>query len=1023
MSDDIQIPGYEILDELGAGGMAKVYLGVQTALDRKVAIKVLHSALSLQSDEFKQRFFHEGKVLARVNHPNIVSIYDIGEANDLLYMTMEYVPGGDLTDRIKREQLSVDECIQVCAQVGLALHTTHLEHIVHRDLKPSNVLMRDGVFPMLTDFGIARETDTDVGLTQTGHIVGTLQYMSPEQIRGLTVDHRSDIYSLGLLFYRLLIGKLPFVASSHYDLSRMQCEEPPPPLPPALSEFQGIMDTILAKDPNDRFQTTLEFCKALQSLEVTDEEFKTELTQKTQIYDPSRMPFQSYGAPRYGGSQSGSHSGSHSGSRSGEFSGRSSQSGEQYVSRDSDRYVSRDSDRYTSQPTGYQTGPGTAQQPPPAQKKGHLKAILGIGLPVLALVVAGIIFLWSQDRTGGATPDQVRRVEMYLKQLDRVDDQSSQEALDIFYRAQEIAPEYGPVRDKAVDIATEFEFKAEDLMAEQKYAEAQSMIEQGLIIDPGNEMLMADQVTLNDLLAEQQRQADIEEALNLARNYQAQDRLIEPPGANAYEQFGRVRQLDEANQAAQQGLAEIASALLADVQGYIADNNLSGAESMLLKIDARYPGNRDAARLRGQIQDQLRLAAELAEVEGLLADAARQISENKLINPEGDNALASYSAVLTIQSDNQVAEAGLQQLAAIFTEQAEAAIGASNFPAAVELADSGLLAMPDNMTLSNIREQALSQLGARDRMIQDLLQAAQNLVMSGDFVAPGDNAYDKFQEVLIEDPGNAQAQRGLSVLPRNILDEIDQMKLREYYSDGEALAQAAQAVYPNDSRFEAARAELGQLVAQEQSAQLLQQKLAESAALIARRPMTLDLIDQSAAALEAIRSEYPGDVTASTQLNALINAIAEEASNVSVGGSEDLGIDVLDQGLRHFAGNPQLLSARGLLVQQLEQRLAAAEEERRLNTGQLAIDALPSGTVTGIVDSAGQPVPLPDNPVTPLVLPLLKGDYTITIGGDNGGQPQTMTVTVVAQAVERTTARFDTIDADQYFERSGWASE
>ena len=258
MTDDLKIPGYELVKIIGEGGMAKVYLAVDSMLDRKVAIKVLRQSLSAENEEFKHRFFQEGKVLAKLEHTNIVRIYGIGEADGSLYMAMEYVDGGTLADRIKIEQLTIDEAIQICAQVGLALHITHLRKIVHRDLKPSNVLLRGGYTPVLTDFGIARQSDVDTGLTQTGHIVGTMQYMSPEQIRGLTVDHRSDIYSLGLMFYRLLAGQLPFIASGHYELSRMQCEEPPPPLPAHMSEIQPVMDAMLAKDPDERFDSALD---------------------------------------------------------------------------------------------------------------------------------------------------------------------------------------------------------------------------------------------------------------------------------------------------------------------------------------------------------------------------------------------------------------------------------------------------------------------------------------------------------------------------------------------------------------------------------------------------------------------------------------------------------------------------------------------------------------------------------------------------------------------------------------------
>jgi serine/threonine protein kinase len=320
MSIDINSPGYTLIKEIGAGGMATVYLGEQTLLERKVAIKILHQRLSAESDEFKKRFFTEGKVLAKLQHEYIVSIIDIGEVDNMLYMAMEYVEGGTLTDWLKRQELTVDQSIQICSKTGLALHATHMQHIVHRDLKPSNILLRDVNTPLLTDFGIARQTDQDHGLTQTGHILGTLQYMSPEQIRGLHVDHRSDIYALGLMFYRLLVGRLPFVANSQYDLSRMQCEEIPPPLPPHLADIQPVMDAMLAKDPEDRFQSCLEFCKAVSNLSVTGDEYASELEGATRIYDSSQLSAASFHSgqhstppsDRYSERQSGRFTGPHS---------------------------------------------------------------------------------------------------------------------------------------------------------------------------------------------------------------------------------------------------------------------------------------------------------------------------------------------------------------------------------------------------------------------------------------------------------------------------------------------------------------------------------------------------------------------------------------------------------------------------------------------------------------------------------------------------------------------------------------
>jgi len=453
MSIDINIPGFELIEEIGAGGMAKVYLAMQTMLERKVAIKIMHQNLSSESDEFKQRFFYEGKVLAKLQNDNIVSIIDIGEVDGMLYMAMEYVEGGTLADLLKKKQLTVDQAIQICTKTGLALHATHMKNIVHRDLKPSNILLRDIHTPLLTDFGIARQTDVEHGLTQTGQIVGTLQYMSPEQIRGLHVDHRSDIYSLGLMFYRLLVGRLPFVATGHYELSRMQCEEPPPPLPPELSGLQSVMDAMLAKDPADRFDSCLDFCKAVQNVSLTDETYATELTQATRIFDSGQLSGSNFVSRRHSSSQSrpyserysDRYSDSHSDGRSGQYSG----SGGARTSRQFEQSRTPD---------------GRPEQA--GQGKGKKIALFG-GIAAVLLAVGSYFAFFFE--TGPDVPvlheDDLRRMTSILRRVNSfIDDRQLDDASKRLQDAKEISADHPDVLNTAKALASQYELDALDLI-------------------------------------------------------------------------------------------------------------------------------------------------------------------------------------------------------------------------------------------------------------------------------------------------------------------------------------------------------------------------------------------------------------------------------------------------------------------------------------------------------------------------------------------------------------------------------
>src|SRR5438445_445581 len=231
-TESIQIPGYEMLRTLGSGGMSVVYLARQRSLDRNVAIKVMRRvgiASSEEAQQFEKRFLLEGRTMAALPHRNIVAVYDIVTNDDIAYIVMEYLDGGTLSERM-RSGVSLGQALSVIVQTASALEYAHTRGIIHRDLKPANIMFRDGVIPVLTDFGIARQRDSAAAaLTQAGMMVGTPQYMSPEQINGQLVDGRADQYSLGVLLYELLTGAPPFTGDTTLAvlMSHLTKEAPP----------------------------------------------------------------------------------------------------------------------------------------------------------------------------------------------------------------------------------------------------------------------------------------------------------------------------------------------------------------------------------------------------------------------------------------------------------------------------------------------------------------------------------------------------------------------------------------------------------------------------------------------------------------------------------------------------------------------------------------------------------------------------------------------------------------------------
>ncbi len=251
---------YRILRKLGAGGMANVYLAEDQELGRRVAIKILNDRHA-NDEQFVERFRREAKNAAALSHPNIVSIYDRGEAEGTYYIAMEYLDGRSLKELIvSRGPAPVNVAVEYARQILSALRFAHRHGIVHRDIKPHNVLVDNEGRVKVTDFGIARAGTSQ--MTEAGSIVGTAQYLSPEQARGTDVDQRSDLYSLGVVLYELLTGETPFEGDTPVEIAMKHLSatpEPPSALRPGVPrELDWVVMRALAKDPEDRFQSAEE---------------------------------------------------------------------------------------------------------------------------------------------------------------------------------------------------------------------------------------------------------------------------------------------------------------------------------------------------------------------------------------------------------------------------------------------------------------------------------------------------------------------------------------------------------------------------------------------------------------------------------------------------------------------------------------------------------------------------------------------------------------------------------------------
>ena len=260
----IEISGYRIVRTLGQGGMATVYLAIQESFEREVALKILSDELA-KDTTFSERFVREARIVSRLVHPNIVTVYDVGIENGHHFLSMEYIPGEDLKDA--RHKLGLAERLSVVKDIARALTFSGKKGYVHRDVKPENIMLHaDGERAVLMDFGIARPSESVSNMTQTGTAIGTPHYMSPEQARGQTVDPRSDLYSLGVVLFLMLTGRVPFDADSAVAVGVKHVSEPIPRLPAYLLPFQGIANKVLSKDPAHRYQSGDELVADLEAI-------------------------------------------------------------------------------------------------------------------------------------------------------------------------------------------------------------------------------------------------------------------------------------------------------------------------------------------------------------------------------------------------------------------------------------------------------------------------------------------------------------------------------------------------------------------------------------------------------------------------------------------------------------------------------------------------------------------------------------------------------------------------------------
>jgi len=682
----VELPGYQIEREIGRGGMARVYLAVQKKFGRLVALKVMSADYS-KDPNFRKRFVRESRINAQLSHPNIVQVYDVGLHENYLYLVMEYLRGGDLNDKLKTG-LHIHDLIRVVRDISRALDFAHDKGYIHRDIKPENILFREDGSAVLTDFGIAKVVDSGANLTRHGTVVGTPQYMSPEQAAGRKLDGRSDIYSLGVVFYRMLTGDVPFKADSAVAIGIKHLQDPVPKLPTHLSAFQSTIDRFLNKDVDLRFQSGEEINEALDEIRaeglVPNSVLKTEVVTTAEIAAVGTDTVTQVGEPIRAERE---HDGPESSSRTTTFvlagllaiglsafllvpgtpgnnwltSSGSTETGDRSIAWSQAQSLANDPNQsLTSIMAAYQR---VLAIDPSFQRALEAKAGLAdrwkseiadtIERNDLALADAKLSeaeAILNEDSELSELKRRLSNRRLVLKLLadgnyqlqagGESNREAARRAIQNFQEVLRLQPTNAEATAQLDRLANTFTSLAETSLNDGNVNNAMGYIETASSANNQLPALLAVRAKINEATSVG---TEISESLQQARDYRAAGALVNPPGRNAAEAYHRILATDQNNTIATQGLAEVEAQVIANANELLAAGDTQGAAELAERAGVIGLDGTAVQRLRDAIDEQKNQSD---SVNSLLVEATDLIAQGFLTEPENNNAVAQRLATV-----------------------------------------------------------------------------------------------------------------------------------------------------------------------------------------------------------------------------------------------------------------------------------------------------------------------------------------------------------------------------------------
>lgn len=732
----MELPGYQIEREIGRGGMARVYLAVQKKFGRLVALKVMSADYS-KDPNFRKRFVRESRINAQLSHPNIVQVYDVGLHENYLYLVMEYLRGGDLNDKLKRG-LHIQDLIRVVRDISRALDFAHEKGYVHRDIKPENILFREDGSAVLTDFGIAKVVDSGANLTRHGTVVGTPQYMSPEQAAGRKLDGRSDIYSLGVVFYRMLTGDVPFKADSAVAIGIKHLQEPVPKLPAHLNVFQSVVDQFLDKDVDTRFQSGEEINDALDKVRadglVPNSVLKTEVVTTAEIAAVGSDLVPQVGEPI-----------------------RAEREGD-----------------------GVSTN----------------RSWVGGLLVALAIVAGGALTMessWLPDF--GFDTDTASRVQpawSNAQSLATDPNQSLTSVVASYQRVLELDPNHRGATDALAGLADRWTLEIEKNIEQGEFAQADAKLVEA-------QSVFSEDPVLRELVERLERRREAAELFADAEGT-LQSQGLEDSGASAevIQQINKVLQLDPQNSDAKARLDSLAQTYAQRAEQALARGDVTAAMSY---IDRASSANNDLPQLK-TVRDQARKANSLQlEIGGLLTQAKGYLAAGALLQPPGANAAEAYNRVLATEEENPGAKAGLAEVDRQVRLKLQGLLGEGKLEEAQQLASRAGVVGLDKTTVTALAQQVERQT-ARQESIATTMLRARKLLQEGFITEPtNNNAVALLIEVLTLQPGHPEATGLLEQAATRLAEIASEANSAGLTNEALSFLQMAITISPNNQQW------------------------------------------------------------------------------------------------------------------------------------------------------------------------------------------------------------------------------